>query len=212
MAKAKNPLAQANKARAKAARARQLEVQKGLTKLKRAGLFTGDAKTASKSSRGSRLTKQYADVISGKAKAVKADLNTEISYRAAGGKAAHGRVVVPVMKGERARFDKKTGTIVAVRKAYGNKTIRTVHFTKFFDPKKVPKPPKGKQFFYYAQFEKGSTQRFESLSDFQAYMNSYGNAQSKNPAVRDKFNLFWASHFSIEEVDDGEDPSDGDDE
>lgn len=123
------------------------QTRSALAALKKAGLFTGDARKAKGGWRQQKLIKQYSDVISGKAKAIK--VGKDASSFAKEFRAKLGRVVVSAKKGEKLRYSKKSGTITSSREEYGVEFKRIVVKTAITKPSDIPdNPPKGKKWLY----------------------------------------------------------------
>ena len=135
MATRKAPITQAVKA-----------LRAGLAKLKRLGIFKGDARNAKGGWRQKALVKEYAPVLEGKAKVVKVGKAAKQFDKTFHPK--NERIIVNIQKNETARFDKKTGQIVVTGKNYGVKYKRRI-LPKGINPfQNLPVAPKGKIYLF----------------------------------------------------------------
>lgn len=156
-------------------------------RLRELGLISKRVDLRKKVTRSQAKTiEKYRNVLTGRAKVIEVPKGRSREFS---GFVRKGRkIIVPREKGETIKFEKSTQRIVAVKK--GRKRI--IH-TKG----KVPRPRKGKKFFYSVPFANGSVITFDSKKELANFMSNYSTYKN------------WRQYLVITEVDDdGYEPDD----
>jgi hypothetical protein len=175
------------------------EIRRGLSTLKRAGLYKGDVKRAKGGWRQVKLLNTYRGVVKGEEKAVKVGTLKQAKTFPAELRPRNGRVVVPAKKSEHPRFNKKTKQIVKTVTRPGGEKVRTIILPqKVFSIADLPKAPKGRKYFYSVQFAQGQSARFSDPEELARLMQPY-KERHRTPHGYAKFDQ-WLQAVIIEDM------------
>ena len=188
---------------------RDKQTRRDLARLKSKGLYRGSV--LKKPTRyGTRLTKLFSDVLTGKAAVVKVRGDSKETrklareslrdYREHGFRVRRNRVIVDRSTGDQVFYNKRVGKVERVSSRSGERR------REFVSPgaKGLPKARKGKKFYYTMPFGRGPNQyriRFDSFDELQKFMQPY-ESKSVNPF------LDWHNYVIVEELDNASDESD----
>lgn len=145
-----------------------------LAKLKKLGLFKGNVRRPSRYA--VKKSKDYQDVLKGKAAIVTAPKTTIAREYKQQFKTYGKKIIIPKAKNERWKFDKKEQAITSTRRAYGAKIKATI---KPGEAKRVASAgvPKGKKIRYVIPFNRGALGtdylRFDDWDSLAKFMAEY---------------------------------------
>lgn len=152
------------------------QIRHNLAELKRKGLWSGDARKAKGGWRQKQTLKNFSEVLAGKAAVVnvgrKQARNMGEDFRA-----KNGRVVIPVRKGERPRFNKRSGAITSNVSLYDKEYRRLIFTKKFKTVDDLPSPPKGKKYYYGLISKGGGGMRFDDKAELLAFLAQYDSGK-----------------------------------
>lgn len=164
-----------------------------LSVLKKAGLTKIDAKRAKGTRHQKKLIKEYADVLAGKAKAVKVGTLRHAKSFPPEMKPRNGRVVVKARAGEHPHYDKKNKRITATASRYGVTYRRIILPQRVFSIDDLPKPPKGRVYKYFVPFNNvNDSPDFQDPQELFNFMNEY----EKRGQYRN-----WMQYIEIKDID-----------
>lgn len=139
--------------------------------LKRLGLYKGDLRKPI-TEHAARQAKQFSDVISGKATAVKAPRHVAREFKQTF-KTKYRKVVIPRREGEKVIYDKKSGRIVSFREQYGRRITRIIP-PHAVTADNVGSLPQGPDIRYVIPIgAPGHVERFATFDDLAHFMQAY---------------------------------------
>lgn len=180
------------------------EIRHSLAALKKAGLWSGDARAAKGGWRQVKLINDNKDVLAGKAKTVKISKKDRASVT--GNFRTHrDRVVVPVRnKDEKIRYNKKDKTFTSTITMYGRKWRKHIVAQRLDDVAKLPDPPAGKRFYYGFRSKSGGGIRPSDKQEFLKLLNQYQISLNRIADVVEILELMDDDSMSDDEADDDE--------
>lgn len=171
------------------------ELRSNLSKLKKLGLWSGDARSAKGGWRQKQTVKEFRDVLSGRATVVKPPKvkakesrsrvretlkNVPLhSRQAIGSVRRKGNVLIaPVRQaGEKIKLNAKTGQIEShVTFKRGNRQIRhkrILHGGKIASADNLPQAPEGQKYWYSIMNRKGSGFRYDNIEQLKEHIARY---------------------------------------
>jgi hypothetical protein len=181
-------------------RVSQASKLKKLKKLSARGLYAGD--TSRLTDYGGRILRRFADVLRGAASVIGLpSLKASKPYRDNPHLRVRGKkVIVPRRKGERVRYDRKTGQIKTRRREY-DRSIETIIPSSPIERASIA--PSGEKIQYAIPIGgPGHVERFDTYADLDNFMRPYEftHIVSDKYGVRPVSYLDWRQHVNIERV------------
>ena len=172
------------------------QLKSDLRKLKEKGLYSGDLRRKP-TGYGHKVRNKFKDVLEGKAAVVSAPSRKEARAFSDTFKVKRNKIVVPKQKGDRVRYNSKSGAIEASRKAFGKRIKITVVSSRKGTWHELPSEKKGR--FYRIPFGSGGiAYTFDSRAELAKFMEPY-EQKAFNP-YRD-----WCQYVEVLDVhDEGE--------
>lgn len=167
------------------------QIKKDLRKLKSVGLYSGDLrKKPTRYAIGQ--TKKFKDVLQKKARVLNAPSRSQAREHKEIFKVKGRKIVVPVRKGERVFYSKKTGEVFSYRKQYGRNVKRTFP-KRMRTVRDIDKLPQGPNITYGLPIGIGGAIERMTYAEVKAFAQKY----SKSTA--------WKAYLEIYEDEDYED-------
>ncbi len=167
-----------------------------LAKLKKLGLYKGDARKAP-TDYAQRQIRKYSDVLEGRAKVVTVPKRSVAREYTQVFRTKYRKVIIPARRGEKFFYNKKSGEVFSYNREYGHR-IKRIFPKHRVTADNVKNLPQGKNIRFAIPIGKpGHRERFLTYEDLAQFMGAYERYKD------------WQKYVEIEEILDDVEETDG---